>query len=227
MQRLRKSIIEEIYGCTLFAEDIEELIKFLEEGGLSEQEYRTDDYSFSNKEEYLGFLRERSVPLFTEINAKDSSAGNYIKIEISNAKIWIYCDNREAKAFGIFSQLKQYLKGCQSGARIVFTRPRYVSILGGVVGFAVGTLVITPMYYKPDFSSHLPYVLMALIALIALVEIRIVLPFFSPRYFHTLRKGSKYVSNSFVSRNKDQLILVVLSAITGGLITYIIQLFSK
>jgi hypothetical protein len=121
----------------------------------------------------------------------------------------------------LFLRVKDYLRGQQtSTAR--FMSPTVLSVIGGIAALAMGLSILTSPYVGDKIALDYRHAALLLVGLVVLVVEVIAAANTSTHYF--VFYGYPTELTSFWKRKKDDLILVVIGAVLGGLITAMIEL---
>ncbi len=203
MQKLTKSHGEHLRPVTLYLEDLEHIVDVLSE--VSDKvSISTGDYALEDLKQLTELKRESINELSLSIKEP------YVSLDLMPNSIWLYISKDDAVSRGAFEKIKQVL--LQS--RRPFTGLLHESSFTGLLS-AVG---FYPLIYGIVRGNWL-FITVG-IALIAMGIIWFWYGFQDKfKRFSVIIPRYKSQAPSFFKRNSDAILLSIISAIAGGLIT--------
>jgi len=211
MKRVKSTYVESLGPVKLFLNDVEEIVSILREVSAT-VDIRTDEYSMESVEE----LKKLDVDCIHELTIQCREP--YVSLELDRYRIWLYIAEDTPVSRGLFEKVKEVLVRRRRRLARILRNPSLIWVPLG--------LLIYPIVIGLRLSN---WSLLAL-GLFLLISICIwgrwawVARF--ERYSTiVLRRQSEH--KSFWERNKDQLLLSVISAIIGGVITYVFTILLR
>jgi len=212
MKKRTKSLRQELPPCTLFLDDIEEIIQ--------KMKAVTSDIKFANKDYEFDSLKELIKNSGNKIKELDIS-GYGISVDIEKHRISIYVSGYKEKDIGIFYTLREFLKN-KAGWLRRFLRPWrwwlifWFSLMGiGIICVIIKNVPELKMFVD-IFSIILGLMLFCWVISLLLMWKG------STIYLERRHKVSK-----FWERNRDTIIVGIITAIIGGIVVGIITYFLK
>ena len=205
MEQITKSKRTDLKPLVLYFEDIAKICEILSEIS-SEIEIETEDYKLNNIEE----ITELSEKIIYSLNI--STSNPYVSVDFRPSSASIYISEDNATQRGILDKIKQYLESKQ----------RKLAWLANNSGLAGATLGSSSWFFLFGIPKNDKY-LVSYGILVALLG-----AFWSFyghrnqfRYFSIIFTNSKNDVSSFFTRKKDDIMVAIISAGIGALITYL------
>lgn len=215
MQKRAKSHGKHIQPVRLYLDDVETIYEILRE--VAERVRIINDEHVLDKPDQLLELKKDCLT-YLEI----SSSEPYISVDLKPSSCWLYIANDESTSRGVFEKTKQLLERRKPLFWFIYTLP-FNALLSVSAGICLGSLVL-PTTGLTDMSQSV----VALNVAGALVAVLWGLYNFHVKFnkhsvvFLTHRSSTQ----SFLKRNRDQIILALTSAILGGVVTFFISKFT-
>lgn len=209
IKRIPKQIDINLPIVKLYLDDLEEISNTLAKSLNGEITYSTCDHLLSNIEEFSQLPQTKS---------------NELIIDFENFRIFIYSNHGNIRVYGNPNNLER--KGLATEIHELFQlkkRPilsliHYNLKIKFITSFAITFLFIL-FIANPFLSSiNLSGIVGATFSALVLITTVTIIDKFGNVIYFTYRKDNP----NFFSRNKDDIIKMVLAAIFGGLITYLI-----
>lgn len=200
MKKINTNLGEHFPPVKFYYEDMLEIYKILNEDNQAEMTIEIDNYKLESIEEIL----EIDKALLSRLLI--SRREPYISIEITKNKIWLYTNNDTALNRGFFEQIKNYLQSKTTLFGPLIQNPT-------LSGMYLGT---TAWWYLLDMPKISIFVLITglyWIYLYVYSNASVLIP------------AKKESRPNFFTRNKDKIILGVLSSLGTMAMMYLAQYF--
>lgn len=207
MERRDPSISENYSPVILHLDDFTEIVEILNGGGKS-PEISTEEYRFTSIDEVC---QKHQSGRLTSLSIKSTSP--YLTLDLYRSSCRLYVGSSRPEAAGLFWKIDSVLRRCQRPAAWVYSWPG-----------SLGIGILFGLSLNPAFKLHLA-VGLALIALWGawnLWFLRVQLRYHSLVILEP-RAGTGI--RGFINRNKDQLLLALISALLGLILGIIGTLF--
>ncbi|MBI4447236.1 MAG: hypothetical protein HY645_15195 [Acidobacteria bacterium] len=207
MQKLTKSRGEHLKPVKLFLDDIERIVATLREVS-SEVEITTDEYVLADLSQ-LSDLKHECLTTLKLLNRNP-----YLAVDLEPSRVWLYIAEDTPTARGLYEKVRSILVQQRrpfASALISWWFPLMISA-GMVTAFLIGTIQSNPL------AVGLGLVLFGFALWGMWYSHRVV----TGRYSIIIPKRRRE-SPSFLKRNADRIILAMISAIAGGIITSLLS----
>ena len=204
MKKIQDSITKKLKPIKIYLEELSELHSFLLEISNDNVEIQACGYELENFEELKNLQKDEIHDL------KFTCKSPYLSIDFSSNSARVYCGKGDIASEGIVSRIYNILKHSQI---------KRLNLLDHWwIGFFVG-LPLTVGIVITNIDVVLIGALLILIQFVILAyEYQI-----SVNKYSTLILKSKKEKTSFWKRNKDQVILLLVGAFLGAIITIILN----
>ncbi len=201
MKRISQTLTHWSKPVQLYLDDLQRIVEIFGEMS-ADVSISTEEYQFENIEEDLGNLSQQTIN-----NLRIESFAPHILLELSPGIIWLYIFNDDAVSRGLFEKVKTVLHTCRRRASFL-TNHHWLAAVPG--GWAIVWLVATAGIEK-EFSISTFFVL-------ALSLFWGSLGYYARTKQHTIIHLKKRAElPSFWSRNKDSIILIIISSAVTSL----------
>lgn len=203
MKRI-KGILSKNYKCPkLYLEDIEKIFEILNEAEIKNINLRADGYSYNNLEE-LEEKKKKVRDLYIETDQP------HIKIEFLRDSAQFYIFSDDLKSRGIFSSVNEIISRRERKLLWILTAyDLFIIIL-------ISIILTFTRFFKED-----PHYIIKNILIISLGAILLWTPIsilVHWKYFSIIDLIRKDKISNFFIRNKDNIIISIISTITGTII---------
>lgn len=212
----RKSLSRHFRPSKFSRKDIDELFRLVKEN-CSGARIETEDYIYTG---FAVFLADRQS--VTELLIKGDDP--YISVEINTDQVWLYAAEDNLKAYGTFKKLEDALLRCERKPRLLFSGWFNAFIIASLWIYVVWNALTLYWYGIQEQPRR-----------IELLRACIGITLFAASLWNFYATGLKFRRNminlaeyqeiGFASRNKDQIIMAlistVFSALVGGIIAAI------
>jgi len=199
LKKLNKHLGEHLKPVKLFYDDIEEIYEILKAAN-NEVKIEADNYEIESLDEILTIKK----PFFT--NLQISIRNPYVSINFKNNEIWLYASEDTAIQRGLYEKLKLLI----NKKKRLFAPLLQNSIFSGLY---LGTSFW--WFLTKEFTMGLIIIITGLLWMYL---------GYKSQFQHFSIIVPEYSNNkpNFFIRNKDNIILAVISALLGGIITKIL-----
>lgn len=212
MKKIAQSLGEHFRPVKLYLDDIEKIIETLSQVS-SKVSISTEDYALDDAQQLASLKQEQITYLHISLHEP------YISLELKPSNIWLFAAEDEPISRGLFEKIKQILlKRERKFARIVHN--------GSLMGLLIGASLVL-LVWGIAVSN-------ILIIFVSIAWLILSVAFTWYGYQDQFKKYSiiipKYEINapSFWKRNSDKILLMILSAIFGGLVSLVLlKVFGK
>jgi len=208
MQKLTKSLSEHLPPVKLFLDDLEQIVEILQEVS-KKVKISTNDYAFEDLKELVNKKYESINKLHISISDP------YVSLDLESYGISLYIEKDEPISRGLFEKIKQILIQRKRPFGWLLTNWYLAGIFAGI---SIPLLIIG---IEKNISS---FIILGIIPFGCIAAIWTV---------YGLRNQSKSNSiiipkykneaPSFIKRNSDKIILIIFSALAGGIITFLVE----
>lgn len=202
MERLQKSHREFLPPVCLCLEDIEAIIREIR-GVAKEVRMETDEFALKDGTE-LENLGSSSIH---ELNLRSDQPD--ISLSLSPGSVCLAIGRDDAASRGVFEKIKTILRRCRR--RILFWSDKVVN-LSGFVGGIILAGIIWALYNNKWFAAVLASALAIYILWMywTLRELS--------RHYSTIFIARRSAQLGFLQRNRDTILVAIISALVGGLV---------
>jgi len=206
MKKIDKSISKEYLPVNLYLDDLENIHGILREVSDSVS-IETDEYKFDTIEEVAS---NRKGDRIKELHLKTTTNPH---VTLGFTPLWarIYVSSSEANGAGIFYKLNQ----------VIEKRTRTLKWLYSFyVPFIVGGIMLLSSRFLPSLTySSSPFYVSLAVSVTALLFMWVIwITYVRLRKHSTIALIHRSTEKSFLQRNKDNLILVIISALLGAIL---------
>jgi len=194
MKKLDQSISQDYFPIKLYLNDLVEIQQILRECS-KDHKFESSGYSFDSIEELVANIGKREL-FELEIN----SSGPYSRIEFTRMWAKLYVGSSTLDSAGLFHNLSQVLAKARRQPWFMYS---YYSIWGLNIFSLAATFIRSP------FTSAFSYCALAIVFWVLFVRLR---------RNSTIILVSRDVPMSFWSRNKDEIIIALISAVMGAIL---------
>lgn len=205
MERIRQGRFERLPPLCLYLNDLEDVVAIIRQVSPTIN-ITTSSHSFDGLED----LRENGPKTFHRLQIASSEP--YITLDLQPYKIEIYISDDTPEERGILEQLKSRLLKCR--APLAWTTSNRIGPF--VFGATITALVI---WVRPLWIASL-----ALLPVLLLLLAGWRLSFNTYATIHLVTRAER---PSFWERNKDQILLAIISGVIGAFIALAIQFLSQ
>jgi hypothetical protein len=211
MEKIKKQAYIRIPPLILDYNDIVELVDLLKDVS-KDIKIIADEYRIDCIEE-LKNISKQKIKKF-EITIYDP----YINIEMSRSLIMLWGYKEEPLSWGTIVKVSEYLKGKQ---RKNWTIQKYFSsiMFGGLI---INTIKQTKLLFESARLTLVIFISVFLFAISLFLFIRMI--YIDGFNYTIIYLSENKKEKSFLFRKKDEIVLVLFSAVIGGLITYILTI---
>lgn len=195
---------EFLYPVKLYLDDLKKIEAMLNEVS-KDIKIESEGYEFSNIDELIQLQKESIETLCMKIY------NPYLSIEFKKNEVWLYIADDTALSRGIYEKIKDYLYKHKRNLSWVRKNSLYTSII------LIGYSIISGFFIKYMGITFAKINLAFMIGMFLLVI------YFSRAQFSLIYLVRRVEKPSFVERNKDRIILSIISAVFGGLVTWILR----
>lgn len=207
MRKVVGSYGEEIKPVRLYLDDLKEIVSILE-GSCEEVDIQTDDVLLDSLDE-IGDLKKEVLN-----NLTISGRNPYVSLSMQPYHIWLYIHKDTPQSRGLFQKVKLVLVRCQ--------RPLAHILHNTALSVLSSWIWILTVMAAIALKSRLLGLCAGLFFILSIVWI-----FYSIRYYDRrsiiVFPKNRIDSPSFVKRNFDKIIVGLVCAIIGALITYLLN----
>ena len=207
MEKISQHLSKEFSIVRLYLDDLEAINEILSqmEGSVT---WTTETYKFDSLNELLDNYK---LPAIHKLVIE--SRVPYVTIELRHFRSTVTVVSYEPRDEGIFTQLNKILQNSQSKYQYLFST-KFFWIL--MIIFFLALYGIEPEIHPGIYGTYL--------------ALAFSLSFYGgwiKAYKNTkIKLINRHEEKNFWARNKDQIILIVIGALLGSLLTYLIQLIS-
>lgn len=211
MKRRHKNLIKNYKMPHLFRDELEKIELILTEANVKGYKIVTPDFEYEKVSEIPKDIK----PLF---ELQIISSDPYMELNFSRNSARIFVGRNDLISQGIFSKIDQILTNSQRKTRWFFSQ------LGPFIGGASFTLLLIGLsFIKTKPNIGIIFLSLSFIGILwGIFSFRIDLNKFS--IIEVIKRREK---PSFLKRNKDQILLILLGAIIGSMITLLLKLLLK
>lgn len=211
MEKIRRHLGEHLKPVKLYFDDIEELVDIFQSTGADIQ-IEADDYKIASPEEILSINK----PFFTNLSIRQRNIS--VSVNFENDGIWLYAAEDTPAQRGLFELTKIVLRKKRRVLTSFLQSPILIGVfLGTLIGF-ISSLNTTSGKWKIFIGVSMTVSAILWVPFAYWSRFRrfsIIIPF---------RKSSR---PNFWHRNRDQIILALISAALGAIgafvVAYILQ----
>lgn len=213
MKRINKSLSVDVKPKKLHYEDLKAIADILEEADPDELTIKTNEYQLDSIEEILALKQDNLVSI--ELNIRNP----YFSIDMSSNKIRLYASSDTLITKGLILKVKEYLDNLPNdyskGYQYIFEYTRDIS---------TATLLSLLTIGKANVNSD-NFILFPLFYLLVSIGWFLYHNYF-PQSPQPLRIPQR-VNESFWSKNKDTLLVGILVAVFGVILTFVLDQIKK
>jgi hypothetical protein len=207
MRKAIGSYGEELKPVCLYLDDLKEIVSILE-GTCEKIDIQTDDVLLDSLDE-IGDLKKEILN-----NLTISGKNPYVSLSMQPYRIWLYIHEDTPESRGLFQKVKLVLVRCQRPlARILHNTA--LSGLSSWIWILTGVAAI-------KLKSRLLGLCVGLLFILSTVWVFYGIRYYDRRSIIVVPKN-RIDSPSFVKRNLDKIIVGLVCAIIGALITYLLN----
>ena len=204
MKKVTQSHGENTKPVKLYLDDLEEIIEILK-GACDEIEIQCGDMMLDSLDELLILKKEVLHDL------KICGRKPYISADMSPRGIWLFISEDTAESRGLFEKVKTILLRC----RRPFTWFLHNSFLTGIAW----PLTLLGAVYGFKVQSKFMIALFGILFVLSIFWAIYGFQDWSRRYTVVIPKH-RIESPGFAKRNRDKILLAVISALIGAMVTY-------
>lgn len=205
MERKGSRLIRDFPPATLFLDDLMEIVAILTKS-CKTIEIKAGDYKISDPDEFESLSLKFSNGRFDNIRIEGCDP--YLNVDLSELGISAYISDDTIEQTGIISKIREII---DRGKKI------HPIIYGTIISDIPMLIAIYTMFRKNYLIS-----IMLFLTSFALIPLNIKYSLKNKIILHSLPRSKV---NSFFERKKDDIFLMVISAIFGGLATYLLTKF--
>lgn len=197
------------YSVNLYKDDFENIINILSE--VSDRVKISDDnYVYDSLDELISQkgLKPKKVSI--------SSYSPYVSIDLKPHSVWLYCSNSNKESLYAYNRIEEVLKKRRSVLSRIFN-PAV-----GIFFFSI-LMALTILAPADLIKSWLPNRWSRLSLVILLVGVPILSFFLRSGAFSSFALIKSHEQKNFFTRQKDDLIKIIIGAIIGALLTLLVS----
>ena len=203
MEKIRDSIRKELPPLRLYEDEVSELYQFI--SSLAEDvTLQAEGYSLNSLAEL------KKLPVDHIHNLQISSPRPYLKVDLRHLSAEIYIGSGDIEAEGIVSRLESIL--LKGRARVHFVPSGFWGGLLASIPIWIGMVLKNIVISGIGIAFAIAYVI------ILTIDTR-----FQLKRYTTILPMQRKEEESFWARNKDQLLLLIIGAIIGSVITMVVK----
>ncbi len=209
MKKKTKSLGEHLKPVILYRDDLEKIIDILNKGS-GEIKIENEEYKFNSLDE----LKSLKKDFITDIKLSQSTP--HVSISFTQSSVWLFASNDSLESVGIYEQIRNHILSRRR--KLAWLTEN--SALGSMcIGFSIWFLLFEHSLY----SLFLALSLLTLGALWSWHSFRSTFKRYAVIYPLIYRKEHF----GFFGRKKDEICLVIISAILGAVVTLILTKLFK
>ena len=208
MQQKNKSYSLDLDPVVLYIDDLEQIVSYFDESSI-DVDISTDEYVLDNIQE----LENISTEILTSMTIKSSSP--YISLKLYDNSLQVYISNDDAISRGILEKIKQLL--ISRRRRTFFIYKTWFHSIYGAFGTLSWLIIITGLA-KDNIPAILFGIIFAVIIYLMLKWSKKI----SFKKYCTIYLKKRIDTPSFWKRNRDQITIAIIAALTGGLVTLLL-----
>ncbi|MDK9693542.1 MAG: hypothetical protein OEL19_04745 [Sulfurimonas sp.] len=213
MKRVNQSISIEIKPKKLHFEDLKAIVNVLQESSAKELTIKTNEYYLDSLDDILELKQDN----FSSLELKISDP--YVSVDINRKRIRLYASDDTLISEGIISKLKSYIKVLKGDYNSIFQH-----ILEYVRDISSALLISWVLIDKAGLKVEIYQLFLALYILISFGWLMYGFSF-PPKEIPL--KIRKLKDDNFWSRNKDTILVGVLVAVFGAILTFVLDQVKK
>lgn len=215
MYRRTKSHHKHIKPVRLYLDDVEEICKILHEVTESVQ-LITEDYLFEEPEQ----LAELRKDYITDLEIRSSNP--FISVDLKPGKGWLYIAKDEPASRGVFEKVMQFLEERRYPLWRFTTFPS-ILLFSSCLGLSLAFLLVLA---TGILELGLPVIVVSAVGVLVFVLLILHGVEISSKKYSVVFLTHRANAQPFLKRNRDQIILALISAILGGLVTLFVSRFT-
>lgn len=213
MKRVNQSISIEIKPKKFHFEDLKAIVNILQESSAKELTIKTNEYYLDSLDDILELKQDN----FSSIELKISDP--YVSVDINRKRIRLYASDDTLISEGIISKLKSYFKVLKGDYNSIFQHIfEYVRDISSAL--LISLVLIDKSGLKVEIYQLFP-------ALYILISFGWLMYGFSFPAKAIPLNIKKLQDDSFWSRNKDMILVGVLVAVFGAILTFVLDQVKK
>jgi hypothetical protein len=193
-----KSFTKDFGPLVLWREKLNELLLAVNSDKI---EISTEDYSFESLDEVKEHFGQRPINTLKIASLKPHMSVTFGKL---GSTCWVYASPTAAQ---LFLEIDEILKRCERKPRILYSN--------WISAFAFLPLGVSQMW-DPKYNEFPVLLIPALVVFIWIIRAT----YINLRWHSVLHMERRYEAPSFFQRNRDQMWMMIISAIVGGLLTF-------
>ena len=203
---------ELIYGIRIFRDDIEEVLTLLTKKSLKIEIHDSKNI-YENIDEVINLRGNKSKKI--KIEGKDNSSFESVTIDIEGNRVWI-CSSGSENMYSFGFELKDFFKSKVPWHYKVFNP--------WIFGLLIIPAFYISNYYVDEKTNSILYHWVNGVCFIIDIILLLSILIRNNSYGLTLSRKHEY---GFLNRNKDKIIVAVITALLGSLLTLLIQWLTK
>lgn len=213
MKRVNQSISIEIKPKKFHFEDLKAIVNILQESSPNELTIKTNEYYLDSLDDILELKQDN----FSSIELKISDP--YVSVDISRTRIHLYASSDTLISEGIIAKLKSYIKSLKGDYNSI-----YQHIFEYVRDISSALLILWVLIDKVGVKVEIYKLFPPLYILISFGWL--IHSFYFPAKATPL-SIKKLQDDDFWSRNKDTLMVGILIAVFGAILTFLLDQMKK
>jgi len=212
MKELKKSIAKEFPPLKLYLDDVHKIYNIFEKSCSEKITVTTEDFEVQD------------ITRFKDLGPKDihtlkfNGGQPYISLDLgpNQARLWISEDSTLNR--GIASEIEEVLGRCYRRIARVFTNLLSLNLIGALI--FVPPAVLTLQYMTGSLRWGLLILLIVLYGSLFFLSFRL-----SFKWYSTITFSERCEEKNFFARNKDGILIALISATVTAIITVIAMIF--
>ena len=206
MERIPKNISKHIGGVKIYVEGLERIIDVLSREDPN-VELTTDEFRFQNLEDLLSKYEKSDYLQYLSIKISNPR----ISVSFDNNKVFIYASDNDALSSGLFLKVENIIKS--------YVRPIYI-LSNGFIYFPSIILLMTLVVLGGKFLPANIYNFLVPVAIGVSIFWAFLYAYLTfPHSANIVVPRRQSEGRGFFIRNRDSLILVLISALFGSIFT--------
>lgn len=211
MKKLPRSYSEDFNQSIFYLDDIENIVEIFREVS-NDVNIETEGYSFDTVQD----LAKLGSDTINKLEIKTSQP--YIKLEFDNFRISLYIEDDSPLLRGVFEKIKVIVNRRNKSFNRTFRSSTFGSTISNLFLF-LGVVAALIQSWSLVVLALITATVFAFLSRWAWNER------FERYSIIVLKKRAE--NKSFLERNKDQIILIIISALSGAIITYVFTQLTK
>ena len=198
-------------SITIYKDDLQKILEILNEVcervKISDEEY---EYESLEELEHTKGLKPKQISI--------TGISPYVSLDLKQNSIWLYRSDSDQKSVYIYKQIEE----------ILLSKKNLISTLFNKSGGIISCVILFILFFMPvaTLKDWFPNLLSRLSLLIIVILIPIISILARNGNFSLITLRKSHEEKNFFYRNKDDIAKIVIGAVVGSILTWILTRFA-